>query len=127
MGVKTAAAFSHYGYPQPLQRIAELLEIRLDSAPGDVGFELHARLREGADVSAVVGDQPPSSRRSRVHTRRRMPAGAHKSVTRTEVTRGIRHCTLKSIRPSVSLKGKKMRAVVYEERRIHGSVTWPAN
>ena len=38
------------GYPEPLQRLAGSLEIRIDPAPGDKGFEVHARVREGADV-----------------------------------------------------------------------------
>jgi hypothetical protein len=36
-----------------------LLEVRLDPAPGGKGFEVHARLRDGADVKAVVGDEDP--------------------------------------------------------------------
>jgi hypothetical protein len=52
-------AFSQNGYPEPLQRIAEVLEIRLDSAPGDKGFEVHARLRDGADATTVIGDDDP--------------------------------------------------------------------
>lgn len=35
-------------YPEPLQRVADALEIRLEPAPGDKGFEVHARVREGA-------------------------------------------------------------------------------
>ena len=54
-----AAAFTEDGYPEPLQRIAEMLEIRLDSAPGDKGFEVHARARKGADVKALIGDEDP--------------------------------------------------------------------
>lgn len=37
-------------YPEPLQRVADALEIRLEPAPGDKGFEVHARIREGADL-----------------------------------------------------------------------------
>lgn len=37
-------------YPEPLQRVAEALEIRLGPAPGDEGFEVHARIRDGADL-----------------------------------------------------------------------------
>lgn len=54
-----AAAFSENGYPEPLQRLADVLEIRLDSAPPDKGFEVHARLRDGADAKAVLGDEDP--------------------------------------------------------------------
>ncbi|QWS32711.1 hypothetical protein [Curtobacterium aetherium] len=43
------------GYPEPLQHLAGSLEIRVDPAPGDEGFEVHARIREGADVD-VDGD-----------------------------------------------------------------------
>jgi hypothetical protein len=53
------AAFASGGYPEPLQRIAEALELRVDPAPGDKGFEVHARLRDGADVRRVVGDEDP--------------------------------------------------------------------
>ncbi|CAH0140227.1 hypothetical protein [Microbacterium foliorum] len=54
-----AAAFSENGYPEPLQRLADVLEIRLDPAPADKGFEVHARLRDGADAKAVLGDEDP--------------------------------------------------------------------
>jgi len=54
-----AAAFTQGGYPEPLQRIAEVLEIRLDPAPADRGFEVHARLRDGVDVQAVLGEDDP--------------------------------------------------------------------
>ncbi len=54
-----AAAFSHNGYPEPLQRIADVLEIRLDPAPADKGFEVHARLRDGAGSKAVLGEENP--------------------------------------------------------------------
>lgn len=53
------AAFVDGGYPEPLRRIAGVLEVRVDAAPGDKGFEVHARLREGADVAAAVGDEDP--------------------------------------------------------------------
>ena len=43
-------------YPEPLQRVAEAFEIRLEPAPGDKGFEVHARVRDGADVP---GDDDP--------------------------------------------------------------------
>ncbi|AZZ51854.1 hypothetical protein C1I64_07190 [Rathayibacter festucae DSM 15932] len=51
-----ARDFESGGYPEPLVRLAESLEIRIDPAPGDKGFEVHARVREGAD--AGVGDDP---------------------------------------------------------------------
>ncbi|WP_157425957.1 hypothetical protein [Agromyces salentinus] len=54
-----SAAFTENGYPAPLQRLAEMLEIRIDRAPGDRGFEVHARRRDGADLSAVIGDENP--------------------------------------------------------------------
>lgn len=54
-----ATSFTEDGYPQPLQRIESALEIRLAPAPGDKGFEVHARVREGADVAAVLGDGDP--------------------------------------------------------------------
>jgi hypothetical protein len=47
------------GFPAPLGRLADVLEIRLDPAPGDKGFEVHARLREGADAKALIGDDDP--------------------------------------------------------------------
>src|SRR3954447_3395490 len=57
--VGDAAAFGQNGYPEPLQRIAEALEIRIDAAPADKGFEVHARLRDDVDVQTVVGDEDP--------------------------------------------------------------------
>jgi hypothetical protein len=54
-----AAAFARDGYPDPLQRIAEVLEIRLDDAPADKGFEVHARVRDSADAKAVLGGDDP--------------------------------------------------------------------
>ncbi|MDQ1085278.1 MULTISPECIES: hypothetical protein [Microbacterium] len=50
-----AAEFSRGGYPEPLQRLAGGLEIRVEPAPGDKGFEVHARVREGAQLE---GDDP---------------------------------------------------------------------
>lgn len=47
-----AEEFTIDGYPEPLRRVAEHLEIRIDPAPGDKGFEVHARVREGADLGA---------------------------------------------------------------------------
>lgn len=38
--------FALDGYPEPLRRLAGALEIRIDPAPGDKGFEVHARVRE---------------------------------------------------------------------------------
>ena len=43
-----ADEFQRDGYPEPLRLLADSLEIRLDPAPGDKGFEVHARLRDGA-------------------------------------------------------------------------------
>lgn len=54
-----AAEFTRSGYPEPLGRMADVLDIRVDAAPGDKGFEVHARLREGADATAAVGDEDP--------------------------------------------------------------------
>jgi hypothetical protein len=54
-----SAAFESSGYPEPLKQLAGVLELRLDPAPGGKGFEVHARLRDGADVNAVVGDDDP--------------------------------------------------------------------
>jgi hypothetical protein len=50
-----AEDFARGGYPEPLQRLAESLEVRIDPAPGDKGFEVHARIRDGASVD-VDGD-----------------------------------------------------------------------
>lgn len=52
------AEFDRDGYPEPLRRLSDALEVRIDAAPGDKGFEVHARLRENADVSAL-GDEDP--------------------------------------------------------------------
>ena len=54
-----AAEFSRNGYPEPLQRIAEMVEVRVDPAPGDKGFEVHARLRDDVKAKDVVGDEDP--------------------------------------------------------------------
>ena len=53
------ADFARNGYPEPLRRVADALDIRVDAAPGDKGLEVHARLRDGADVKAVIGDEDP--------------------------------------------------------------------
>lgn len=53
------SAFSQGGYPEPLERMREVLEVRLAAAPGDKGFEVHARLRPDADAKPVVGDADP--------------------------------------------------------------------
>ncbi|MGH1549575.1 alcohol dehydrogenase catalytic domain-containing protein [Leifsonia poae] len=53
------AAFSRDGYPAPLERLREVLEVRLATAPGDKGFEVHARLRPDVDPKPVVGDDDP--------------------------------------------------------------------
>ncbi|WP_420369307.1 hypothetical protein [Curtobacterium sp. L1-20] len=47
-----AEEFRDGGYPEPLQRLAESLEVRIDPAPGDKGFEVHARVRDGVDLDA---------------------------------------------------------------------------
>ncbi|WP_344797051.1 hypothetical protein [Frondihabitans peucedani] len=47
-----AGDFSSGRYPEPLQRLADSLEIRVERAPGDKGFEVHARIREGIDLAA---------------------------------------------------------------------------
>ncbi|MFE7843647.1 hypothetical protein ACFUTX_00475 [Microbacterium sp. NPDC057407] len=54
-----AGAFGQGGFPEPLRRLTEVIEVRVSPAPGDRGFEVHARLREGADVGAVIGDEDP--------------------------------------------------------------------
>ena len=54
-----AAAFEEGGYPEPLRRLAEVLETRVQPAPGDRGFEVHVRLRDGVDVASTVGDGGP--------------------------------------------------------------------
>jgi hypothetical protein len=54
-----SAAFQANGYPEPLKRMAGVLELRLEPAPGDKGFEVHVRVRDGADLKAVVGDEDP--------------------------------------------------------------------
>ncbi|MCJ1705557.1 hypothetical protein [Rathayibacter sp. VKM Ac-2926] len=46
-----AEDFAVGGYPEPLERLAESLDIRIDPAPGDKGFEVHARVRDGVDLS----------------------------------------------------------------------------
>lgn len=43
--------FSSGGYPEPLRRVADSLEIRVQPAPGAKGFEVHARVRDGADLA----------------------------------------------------------------------------
>jgi hypothetical protein len=54
-----SAAFAANGYPEPLKRLEAVLELRVDPAPGDKGFEVHARLRDGADLKSAVGDDDP--------------------------------------------------------------------
>ncbi|MGC5223870.1 hypothetical protein ACPW96_14960 [Micromonospora sp. DT81.3] len=54
-----ATAFTQNGYPEPLRRMADVLEVRLKDAPADKGFEVHARVRDGADLKPVVGDEDP--------------------------------------------------------------------
>jgi hypothetical protein len=53
------AAFTADGYPQPLRLIEAVLDVRIDPAPGNKGFEVHARLRDGADVASAMGDDDP--------------------------------------------------------------------
>jgi hypothetical protein len=47
-----ADEFQRDGYPEPLARLVDSLEIRIAPAPGDKGFEVHARIRDGADLHA---------------------------------------------------------------------------
>lgn len=47
-----AEDFARGGYPEPLRRMSDELEVRLDPAPGDKGFEVHARLRLWVDAAA---------------------------------------------------------------------------
>jgi hypothetical protein len=54
---RNAATFRGH-YPEPLQRIADALDVRVEPAPGDKGFEVHARLREGVELPDV-GDTDP--------------------------------------------------------------------
>ena len=54
-----SSAISESAYPEPLQRLADMIEVRLATAPGDKGFEVHARVRDGANVREVVGDDDP--------------------------------------------------------------------
>lgn len=54
-----ASAWGEGRYPEPLQRLAGMIEVRLAIAPGDKGFELHARLRDGADVGEAAGEEDP--------------------------------------------------------------------
>ncbi|MDR6170584.1 MULTISPECIES: hypothetical protein [unclassified Curtobacterium] len=51
----SAERFESGGYPEPLQRLAGLLEIRIEPASGGKGFEVHARFRDGGEVP-VDGD-----------------------------------------------------------------------
>jgi hypothetical protein len=53
-------AFVQGGYPEPLERIADALEIRLEPAPDDKGFEVHARLRDTADAATITDGADPS-------------------------------------------------------------------
>jgi len=55
-----ATEFSDGGYPAPLERLRDVLEVQIDPAPGDKGFEVHARVRDGADV----GDDPGQALRA---------------------------------------------------------------
>ena len=53
-----AGAFATDGYPEPLNRIATALEIRVEPAPGDKGFEVHARVRDHADGAGAIENEP---------------------------------------------------------------------
>ncbi|BFM25778.1 hypothetical protein [Microbacterium sp. che218] len=53
-----ADGFASEGYPEPLHRVAESLEIRVQPAPGDKGFEVHARVREGSELA---GEKDPGA------------------------------------------------------------------
>lgn len=52
-------SFGTGAYPAPLQRLADVLEIRTNPAPADKGFEVHARVRDDADLADVFGDEDP--------------------------------------------------------------------
>lgn len=54
-----SAAFETGGFPDPLRRLAGALEVRIDPAPGDKGFEVHARLRDDADLAGLEVDDDP--------------------------------------------------------------------
>ena len=49
-------SFGTGAFPEPLQRLADVLEIRTNPAPADKGFEVHARVRDDADLADVFGD-----------------------------------------------------------------------
>lgn len=53
------ARFEGDARPEPLRRIADGIELKVATAPGDKGFELHARVREGVDTGAVFGEEDP--------------------------------------------------------------------
>lgn len=55
-------AFTAGGYPEPLRRIADAVEVRIVQAPTDKGFEVHARVRDGADARKVLDDDDPAER-----------------------------------------------------------------
>jgi hypothetical protein len=57
-----ADEFAAAGYPEPLRRIADVVEVRVEPAPGDKGFEVHARLRDGVDARAAIDDDDPERR-----------------------------------------------------------------
>ncbi|MCS5714609.1 hypothetical protein NVV95_08590 [Herbiconiux sp. CPCC 205716] len=59
-----SAEFERGGYPEPLQRIAGTLEIRLQPAPGDKGFEVHARVKDDADTTSFGEDEPDQALRT---------------------------------------------------------------
>lgn len=51
--------FAADGYPAPLRELAPVLELRIETAPGDKGFEVHARVRDGAELPAGVDEDDP--------------------------------------------------------------------
>ncbi|GLK17287.1 hypothetical protein [Herbiconiux flava] len=58
------SAFEQGAYPEPLQRLAEGLEVRVQPAPGDKGFEVHARVKDDADKALFGDDEPDQALRA---------------------------------------------------------------
>ncbi|RUR03143.1 hypothetical protein [Labedella endophytica] len=54
-----SADFAVDGYPEPLRDLAPMLEVRVDRAPGDKGFEVHARVLHGSELPPSVDDDDP--------------------------------------------------------------------
>ncbi|WP_144872467.1 hypothetical protein [Microbacterium sp. 1.5R] len=54
-----ADALRRGDYPEPLRRIAHVLDVRVDPAPADKGVELHARVRPDLQTADVFGDESP--------------------------------------------------------------------